>query len=115
MIKNRQRTLLPAIFLVGSFLCLLATILFTNPLNNLSYTIIFFMSLLIFLISISHIILYLSYEEIPLSSKYKIYTFSFIIVITLMLGSAQSLNLIDFIILLLISWGMVFYISRRVS
>jgi hypothetical protein len=112
MIKNK-RFLLPAVISAGSFLCLSAVILFTNPLKNLSYTIVFFLSLLLLLISFSHLLMYLRNENISAKSRSRIYIISFIIVIILMLGSAQSLNLTDLAILLLLSWGLVFYSSKR--
>jgi hypothetical protein len=115
MIKNRQRFLLPALIAAGSFLCLMTVILFTNPLDNLSYTIIFFLSLLVLLISFGHVLLYIRSESISTKSRSIIYIVSFIIVIILMLGSAQSLNLTDLAILLLLSWGLVFYSSKRSS
>jgi hypothetical protein len=115
MIKNRERFLLPAIFLAGSFLCLVLTLLLTNPLKNLSYTIVLFSALLIFLISLGHIFYYLKAEYINTRSRYRIYIFSFLVVIALMFRSAQSLNFTDLIILLLIGFGLAFYSTKRTS
>ena len=108
MTKSRQRFFIPAIFLAGSFLCLLLTVLLTNPLKNLGYTIVLFSALLIFLISLGHILYYLRSEHLSTKSRYRIYIVSFLAVIALMFRSAQSLNFTDLIILLLIGFGLVF-------
>jgi hypothetical protein len=69
----------------------------------------------VLLISFSHLLLYIRSENISAKSHSRIYIISFIIVIMMMLGSARSLNLTDLVILLLLSWGLVFYSSKRTS
>jgi hypothetical protein len=101
--------------MAGSFLCLLFTLLLSNPYKNLSYTIIFFMALLLFLISFGHLLVYIKSPNVSLKSRYRIYILSFFFVIMLMFRSAQSLNLTDLLILILISFGLIFYSSKRTS
>jgi hypothetical protein len=115
MTKTKQRFLLPAATAVGSFLCLMIIVLLSSPLSNLSYIIVFFMLLLILLVSLGHLFLYLGREVLTARSRYKVFILSFVLVILLMLDSAQSLNPTDFIILLLIAWGLIFYSSKRTS
>jgi hypothetical protein len=115
MTKNRKRFLLPAIISAGSFLCLILTLLFTNPVQNLGFIIVLFGSLFTFLISIGYLLAYIKSSHINLRSRYRIIIFSFLVVTVLMFRSAQSLNLIDLLILMLICFGLFFYSAKRTS
>jgi hypothetical protein len=115
MQKYTNRFLVPASFMAGSFLCLLLTLLLTNPLQNLVYIIVFFVALFIFLISFGHLLIYIRTNNISTKSRYRVFIFSFLFVAILMFRSAQSLNLSDLFILVLICFGLIFYSSKRSS
>lgn len=101
--------------LVGSFLCLVLCMLLTNPVSSLAILFLFFISLLIFLISFGYTLLFFLHGSVDFRSKNKVYIYSLILVAILMLRSANSLTIIDLLILLLICFGLVFYTLRRAS
>jgi hypothetical protein len=113
MIKNKHRFLLPAAISAGSFFCLLLTLLMTSPLQNLGYIILLFGSLFIFLISFGYLLAFIKSDPISARTRYRIIIFSFLFVAILMFRSAQSLNLSDLFILVLICFGLVFYTAKR--
>lgn len=98
---------------VGSFLGLAVLMLSTKPLDKIIYAAIFFGLSLVFLISLGHLVMGLQLGEVSHKNRYRIITLSLIILTLLMFRSAQSLNWVDALILILISFGLVFYISRR--
>jgi len=51
--------------------------------------------------------------EVSIKNRYRIVAVSLIILTIMMFRSANSLNWVDALILILISFGLVFYISRR--
>src|SRR5687768_6099941 len=53
-VKRNPHLLLPAVLSAGSFLCLLALVLLSNPVENISYAIFFFAALFISLLSLGH-------------------------------------------------------------
>jgi hypothetical protein len=98
---------------VFSFAGLVLLMLSTNPLNKIIYAVVFFVLALIFLISTGHLLVRLQTGEVSSKNRYRIVTISLIVLTLLMFRSAQSLNWVDAVILVLISFGLVFYISRR--
>jgi hypothetical protein len=115
MTKSRQRFLIPAAVSAASFLCLLLTLLLTNPLKNLGYIIVLFGSLFVFLISLGLLLAYIRSSQVSIKSRYRITIFSFLFIAILMFRSAQSLNFSDLLILMLICFGLVFYTAKRAS
>jgi hypothetical protein len=114
--QNKQRhLLLPAVFSAGSFLCLTLCALLSDPLSNVMYIVIFFTSLFIFFVSGGYLAVYLRKRQVSAKARYRIFIFSILTLIVLMFLSAESLSLIDFLILILIAFGLLFYGSRRVS
>lgn len=114
MIK-KSKLFLPAITAGGSLLCLTLCALLTNPLNNVVFIVIFFVSLFVFFVSFGYLISYARRGYVNNKVRYKVFIFSTLVVVTLMFLSAQSLSLVDFLILLLIAFGMLFYGARRTS
>lgn len=98
---------------LASLLALIVLMSFTNPLENVIYSVLFFGLALVFLLSFGHLIVRLQTGEVSSKNRYRIVALSLIILILIMFRSAQSLNWVDGIILILIGFGMVFYISRR--
>jgi len=115
MTFTKSNFLVPAIFMAGSFLSLLLCMLLTNPMSNVAYLIIYFLSLLVFLVSLGNFLVLLRYGAINANRRNKIYILSILFVAVVMFSSAQSLSLADFFILVLITFGMLFYSSKRVS
>jgi hypothetical protein len=87
----------------------------TSPLKNVGFIIFLFLNLAIFLISFGHLLAHLKSPYVGLRTKYKIYILSILVVVALMFRSAASLNVSDLIILILITFGLVFYSSKRTS
>ena len=112
--KSRNRYfLLPAILFAGSFLTLAAVMLLSNPLDNLSYAILFFAVLLILLLSLGHLLLALSGRRAGRKARSRIVIISVLVVILLMFRSAGSLNWIDLVVVALLGLGLLFYSGRR--
>jgi hypothetical protein len=77
------------------------------------YAAFFFGLALIFLISLGYFIVRLQTGEVSAKNRYRIVALSLILLTLLMFRSAQSLSWVDGVILILIGYGLVFYISRR--
>jgi amino acid permease len=111
MIMRTHRT---ALWLtVVSFVGLVLLMLSTSPIDKAIYAVAFFALALIFMVSVGHLVVGLQAGRISLRNRYRIITVSLLILILLMFRSTQSLDWQDAVILLLISFGLVFYISRR--
>jgi hypothetical protein len=85
----------------------------TNPVDKIIYALVFFGLSLVFMISFGFMMVGLQLGEVSSKNKYRIIAVSLIFLVFLMFRSANSLNWVDGLILLLISFGLVFYISRR--
>jgi len=99
--------------MILSFLGLVILMLSTNPVNKIIWAIVFFGLALFFMISFGFWIVRLQTGEVSSKNRYRIVAMSLIILTLLMFRSAQSLNWVDAVILLLIGFGLGFYISRR--
>jgi hypothetical protein len=111
----KRSNAVPAFLAIGSFLILLFCTLLTSPIKNISYVAIFFVSLLVFMMSSLYLAVNIRAGEVTSKSRYKIFSISVFFVVLLMFRSAQSLSLIDIFILILITAGMFFYISKRAN
>jgi amino acid permease len=85
----------------------------TSPINNIIYAAAFFGLALIFLVSLGHLMVRLQTGEVSAKNRYRIVALSLVLLILLMFRSAQSLNWVDGVILVLIGFGLIFYISKR--
>jgi len=85
----------------------------TNPIEKVIFAVLFFGLALVFMISLGHLLVRVQVGEVSPKNRYRIIAISLIILILLMFRSGQSLNWVDAVILVLISFGLVFYISRR--
>ena len=98
------------------FIALSLLVTLTSPLENIAFTAVFFVLLLILLISSGYSLLYIRRGVAPSAkSRFRIVILAVFIVIALMFRSARSLNLIDILILILVSLGLLFYSSKRLS
>jgi hypothetical protein len=104
---------LPFWLAAASFAGLVLLMLSTNPIDKIIYAVVFFVVALVFLISFGHLMVRLQVGEVSPKNRYRIVTISLIILTLLMFRSAESLNWVDAVILVLISFGLVFFISRR--
>lgn len=111
MIKSSLR--ITGIWSLASLLALVLLMSLTNPVDNIIYTVLFFGLALVFLLSLGHFIVRLQTGEVSSKNRYRIVALALIILILMMFRSAQSLSWVDGIILVLIGFGLVFYISRR--
>jgi uncharacterized membrane protein len=98
---------------LGSLVALIILSSLTNPVDNIIYTALFFGLALLFLLSLGHFMVRLQTGEVSSKNRYRIVALSLVLLILLMFRSAQSLSWVDGIILILIGFGLVFYISRR--
>lgn len=113
MRQRQKHTVLPAGISAGSFLLLLLLATLTSPVRAISYAITFFTILLIFLVSTGYLVISLQNGRVRPKDRYRIFIASLLILVAIMLRSAQSLNLIDAIILLLVGAGLFTYSGRR--
>lgn len=109
-IKRHQK--LPATTLAGSFLTLVFLAATTEAATNVTDIMLFFGLLLVLLISGGILI---SGVRAPTSAKKRqqIVTFSLLVLVAIMLRSAQSLGIVDGLILLLTTAGIIFYFGRK--
>jgi hypothetical protein len=112
---KRQHLFRPAIFAVASLLGILLCATLTDPLSNIAYIVLFFILLFVFFISVGHLIVFLRSGNLTNRGRYRIFVLSTLALIVLMFLSAQSLSLVDFLILILIAFGVLFYGVRRAS
>lgn len=92
---------------------LILLLLTTSPIDKAIYAVAFFALVLVFMISLGYLVVGLQNGRVAQKSRYRIAAISLLILSLLMLRSTQSLNWQDAVILLLIGFGLVFYISRR--
>ena len=84
--------------------------------ENIAFTAIFFVLLLAILISLGYSLFYIRRGVAPsVKSRFRIVILAIFIVTALMFRSAQSLNMIDVLILILVALGLLFYSSKRLS
>jgi hypothetical protein len=113
MAISSSKNLAPGLLALLSLLVVLGCILLTSPARNISFVAIFFVSLLFFLMSFLFLAVNIRTGEVSSKNRYKIFSISIFLVVLLMFRSAQSLSLVDILILVLITGGLFFYISKR--
>jgi len=116
MVAMKQRNphlLLPAVLSAGSFFGLLLIMLLSDPVQNVSYTLLFFAVLLILLLGLGYFLMALKSGRISPKSRSRVMITSILIVIILMFRSAGSLNWVDTLVILLLAGGLLFYSGRR--
>ena len=99
--------------MLASFMALAILMLATDPFNKIIYAVLFFGLALIFMISFGFWLVRLQLGEVSPKNRFRVVTLSLVILTLLMFRSAQSLNWVDAFILLLIAFGLGFYISKR--
>ncbi|MBI2592369.1 hypothetical protein HYW36_02745 [Candidatus Saccharibacteria bacterium] len=105
--------LLPAVLSAGSFLALLAVVLLTNPVTDISYAVLFFGLMLTLLLSGGYLIAYLRKGKVAPKTRFRIGIFSVIAVVFIMFLSTGSFSIVDGLIMLLVAGGLFFYSGRR--
>ena len=85
----------------------------TSPIDNILYAALFFFLALVFLLSLGIFSVRLQTGEVSHKNRYRVISLSLVVLILLMFRTAQSLSWVDGIILVLIGFGLVFYISKR--
>jgi hypothetical protein len=115
MNERQKRVWLPAAFLAGSFLFMTLVVLLTSPFQNILYAILFFLALLVFLVSLGHLLVYIRYRRLSHRSRYRIFILSFFTLVLGMFSSAQSLSWLDILVVCLITTGLFFYVGRRTT
>lgn len=105
---------LPAIFAAGSLFCIIALSALTNPVSNVALAMIFFLALMILLVSAGFLTVLLHKATVSAKNRYNIFIVSLFVTLLLMFRSAGALGWLDGIALSLIALGLLFYGSRRV-
>lgn len=85
----------------------------TSPDQNISYSLVLLAGVLIFLISLGHIVTYLRWGQVTPRGRARILIVSALLTVALMLKSAGSLNPVEGLVLFLIGVGLWFYSGRR--
>ena len=98
---------------LASFLALVILMISTNPIDKIIYAIVFFVLAMVFMISFGFFFIGLQKGAVGIKDRFRIMAISLIVLTLLMFRSAQSLNWVDALILVLICFGLGFYISRR--
>ncbi|MBI4034714.1 hypothetical protein HY380_02320 [Candidatus Saccharibacteria bacterium] len=92
----------------------LATLLVTtNPVDKLSYTMVFFLLLLVMLVSSGYTLVRHFRGQVSPQSRYRLFITSLFLVVLLMFRSSQSLGWLEGLVLLAVSLGLLFYGGRR--
>lgn len=103
-----------ALLLSGaSFLTLLLISLLTNPIDNVSYAIVFFIVLWFFLVALSYLLILARFKRVKPAARRKILIIPTLLVILLMFRSAGTLSWVDGLVLLVLAVGLLFYSARR--
>jgi hypothetical protein len=108
-----QKTKLPALIFAGSFLCLLAITMTKNPTQSVGIVMVVFLLLMVIIFCLGYILLILRAGSVGRRGLQKLAIFSIGLIFALMLKSADSLNVIDAIVLFMITIGLLFYSGRR--
>lgn len=110
--RNRTRAGLLAPVSLAAMIILMIS---TNPVDNVIYSALFFGLALVFMISLGFFLVRLQTGQLSSKNRYRTVSLSLILLVLPMFRSAHSLNWVDGIILILIGFGLVFYISKRSS
>ena len=113
MIMFKDRHHLSGTLSLISLITLVLLMSLTNPVDNIIYSGLFFGLAMVFMLSLGNFIVRFQTGEVSSKNRYRVVVLSLIFLILLMFRSAQSLSWVDGIILILIGFGLVFYISRR--
>jgi hypothetical protein len=111
MFKTKLR--LAGLLSLISFIALAVLMMTTSPLDNIIYAVFWFGLALIFLVSLGYLLVRLQTGEVSSKNRYRIIALSLVFLILLMFRSGQSLSWVDGLILILIGFGLTFYISKR--
>lgn len=111
--KRYSHLVLPAVLSAGSFFGLLLITTLTNPLQNISYAVFFFVILLVLLLSLGRLLLGLNPSKISSKARNKLFIVSVLIVMGIMFQSAGSFTWVDLVVMLLLGGGLLFYSGRR--
>lgn len=109
-IAYSRRTLWLCLASLGAIILLVSL---TSPASNILMGLIFFILALIFLISLSYLLLGLGGRKIGRRGKLTAVVISVFVILGLMFMSVQSLNWATGLTLVLLAFGMLFYTSRR--
>ncbi|HEX5448161.1 MAG TPA: hypothetical protein VFW90_03105 [Candidatus Saccharimonadales bacterium] len=96
-----------------SLAAIIILVLSTNPVSHIIYAVLFFGLALLFFISCGYLLVRLQTGAVSAKNKYRVVVISLVILVFLMFVGSQSLSWVDGLILALIGFGLVFYISRR--
>ncbi|HET7528677.1 MAG TPA: hypothetical protein VFJ84_00405 [Candidatus Saccharimonadales bacterium] len=100
---------------LASLVAMIILAVSTNPVDNVIYSTIFFGLALVFMISLGFFLVRLQTGALSHKNRYRTVAISLLLIVLLMFRSARSLSWVDGIILVLIGFGLVFYISMRSS
>lgn len=109
----KKQILIPASFLIISLVSMVLLMLLTSPVKKIGYAVVFFGILSVALISLGYLIVRIWGGQTTAKNRYRIIIVSLFITISLMFRSAQSFNWVDLVIVVLVTFGLLFYGGRR--
>ncbi len=110
-----KENILPVSIMTMSLVAIILIMGLTSPVDNIAYAIIFFILMEVFLVSTGYSIVRLQFGVVSPKARYRIIIISSLVLLAVMLRSLQSLNIVDLLIVGLITFGLIFYTSRRSS
>lgn len=111
-VKTHNRIRLPLLISLGSLFFLSIIVIFTDPVQNALWAVLFFLGLSVFLISLANLIFIAQGRELSRGPRRATILLICFIVISLMLRSAGALSLSGLAVLVLVVLGAGFYFSR---
>lgn len=104
---------IPGLILGTCLISLLFITLLTNPLSNISYTLLAFFLILLALISLGYLLIAWAKGKVSKKARSRIVIASIILVFLAMFKSSGSLGWVDLVVTLLLAFGLLFYSGRR--
>lgn len=111
MAERQQKAL--RLLASASLISIIVLVSVTSPADKIGYTMIFFLLMLVFLISAGYLLIGRLRGSVSPKNRYRLFIVCISVVILLMFRSAQSLGWIDGLVLALVAGGLLFYSSRR--
>lgn len=113
MIKLPKRVITPGLISLASLIAIILLMGLTNPIDNISFAAVFFILAYIFIYSLIYSVATLQFGKLKHSTKRKIGIISTLLVLVTMLRSLQSFGFVDLLVVILIGFGLIFYVGRR--
>ena len=105
--------MLPGTIALVSLVAIVLLMGLTNPISNISFAAVFFVLAYIFIYSAVYTVATMQFGKLKHTTKRKIGIISTLLVLVTMLRSLQTFGIVDLLVVLLVGFGLVFYVGRR--